>query len=94
MTAGHRRDDADLVAGLDDGGGAGLLPHVGAVDEDVDEAADLAVVVADAFDQAGVAVAEVVEDFGDGAAGGGDAGLAVGCDGGARYLTTGLWEAD
>src|SRR5689334_8967881 len=53
--AGHRRDDSDLVAGVEAGRLAGAVADVFSVDEDVDEAPDAAVRLAEPLPQPRVA---------------------------------------
>src|SRR5207244_1212428 len=59
--AGHRGDDRDLVAGLEGAVEAEENAHVFAVDVDIDEAPDLAVILADARLEAGVGSFEAVD---------------------------------
>src|SRR5207244_4317667 len=56
------RDDAYLVAGLEDAFEAQEEAHVFAIDVDVDEAPDFAVVFADARLEAGIGVLEAVDN--------------------------------
>src|SRR5699024_3495591 len=106
--SGDRGDDGDLRPVGDLGLQSLLETHVLVTDVDVDEAADLAVLVEDAGADTGVVGLQVVDDLGKGVALGGDLGDVVGvgaqagghADAGAhgvtsflRFLARGWWQA-
>ena len=72
LSSGDGGDDADFVALFDGGVLIFEETDVFIVEEDIDEAADIALFVTDALGEAGIGFLEAGEDVGDGGAVGGD----------------------
>ena len=62
---GDRRDDTDFVALFDGGVLVFEETDIFIVEEDVDEAPDIALFVTDALSEAGIGFIEAIEDLGD-----------------------------
>ena len=65
LASGDRRDDTDFVAFFNGGILVVEEADIFIVEEDVDEAADVALFVTDALGQAGIGLFEAVENLGD-----------------------------
>src|SRR3954447_14517524 len=76
-SACHGGNDADLITGLERRFRPVATADVGAVDEDINEAANAAVVFTDSLFDAGMGSFKVLDQVADRATGSGDLGLSV-----------------
>jgi hypothetical protein len=88
LSPGDRRDDADFVALFHGGVLIFEETDIFIVEEDVDEATDIALFVTDALSEAGIGSFEAIEDLGDRFAVGGNDFFFSG------EFTEGSWDAN